>query len=363
MRSTSPLALTLLAILSVLPAPGLRAGTRMDRESTERVKISGESRIYVKNGRGSTTIVGKKGARFVSLEVVKKVQAPDPIRARELMEHLEYRIKRREGTIAIVVHHPRSSRRGWLSFLSRLRERARIDLHLEVPARFAANVSTASGEVEISRLQGRVKVTSASGDVTLLRVGGDVAIEVSSGEVVGRNLGGDVAVHASSGSVEMSDVAGSVRISGASGDVILRGVGGDVDATLGSGDLELEGCGGSLRVVTSSGDIEVVGAKGKISLSSSSGDIRLVLSPHPGGEYRVSTASGDVLVDLLKGPRYGFELEARTESGSITGELTLQTERAQITRQRLKGRVGRGGPHLVVDTASGDIVLKEREGH
>lgn len=342
--------------------PTAGAGTSMDEMNREKVELKGEVRVYIKNAVGSTRVVGREGTIQMVINAMKKVRAGDRGRAARLMKALRYELRRSDGTISVITRHPRRKGAGGLfSLFSGFREKAQIDYRIEVPAHLAVKVSSASGDVEVAGVEGPVRVLTASGDVSLKSLGGGAMVEVASGDVSGRDIAGEVRIRTSSGSVGLVGLEGSAVVEGASGDVSLNDVSGPIEIDLVSGDLTLTACKGTVEAGTSSGDIRLEGPGSDVELSSSSGDINLVVFPHGDRSYRLSTASGDVAVSLLPGPGYGFELEARTISGSISAELSMEMGRAKITRRLLLGKVGEGRARLKVDTASGDVILRERE--
>jgi DUF4097 and DUF4098 domain-containing protein YvlB len=144
---------------------------------------------------------------------------------------------------------------------------------------------------------------------------------------------GSAHASAGSGTIRATGVAGGLRASTGSGSVILEQTApGDVEIGTGSGNIELRNVHGTLRAHTASGTITAEG-EGE-------------------GTWRLETASGSVTVRLPS--QQGFDLQARTVSGSITTDRPL-TVRGNVSHRELHGRVGNGGFLLDVSTVSGNI--------
>lgn len=147
---------------------------------------------------------------------------------------------------------------------------------------------SASGDLSAQDLAGPgVTLASASGDVTLAALAMDAAsVDTSSGDIGIDGL-----------------VGASLRIASSSGDVSASGL--DVDA---------------VSVSTSSGDIGLEGAIDDLDVGTSSGDVLVEASPGASGGYSLSTASGDVTLDLAADGR-AYHVTAGTASGDIAIDL------------------------------------------
>jgi len=113
-----------------------------------------------------------------------------------------------------------------------------------------------------------------------------------------------------------------LELNGASSSVTVAGVAGGQTITTASGAIEVDGSAGPLRLQTASGKISV--------------------RPREAAPSRIHTASGDVSVALAPGSpaRVSFT----TVSGRLNGDAKLRS-------------VGRSGPRISVETASGDLTV------
>ncbi len=178
---------------------------------------------------------------------------------------------------------------------------ASFTVTIRVPERFHVNVDVGSGSVRVGDVHGDVLVDTGSGSVTL----GDVS-------------GGRVSVDTGSGSVRAG------RLSG-----------GSVSVDTGSGSVALESVGGPLTVDTGSGSVAVAMSRM--------------------AEAEISTGSGSVTLRLPAGA--DAELVADGSRVEIDDRLAFVGRR---DRDEARGRLGRGGPRLAIDTGSGAIRIDAR---
>ena len=334
---------------------------KLTREESQTVPVNKESKIYVKNSRGKTIIVGRKGVAVVSIRAIKYVKARNADAAAEWMDDLAYKVETDGEEVSIRASHPDrdGGTKSLWSFIRGITQRASIDLTIEVPSSFNAKVASTSGDVQITSLDGDSKVFGSSGDVFMKNLGGDVFVEISSGDLEVAEIGGDVRIRMSSSDALLNGVGGVLNVLATSGDIEAYDVVGDARLELASGDFLLRGCGGDVEATTSSGDGVIESAQGNIRAVAASGDLHLTILPLGDRNFVVHTASGDVKVMFQTPDHYGFFLDVATNSGSIEGDLDIRLDK--ISRRMLRGVVGSGKSRLVVETASGDIKIVRAE--
>jgi DUF4097 and DUF4098 domain-containing protein YvlB len=238
------------------------------------------------------------------------------------------------------------------------RHHAWIDYTIEVPNAFSVSASTTSGEVRVSNIKGGADIGATSGDVSLRAVEGTSSARLTSGDLEVTDVAGDVSISATSGTVVVDNVKGRLKLEGTSGDFRVARVGKDADIQLVSGDLVLEGCSGNVSYRAASGDAVLREIDGGVDASTSSGDIQVLIIPVAERSFSLSTSSGDIEVGYVPVKGFGFQLDVRTSSGSIEGDLPIKVTRAD--RRRLQGIVASGAARLDIETASGDVTVTER---
>ena len=210
----------------------------------------------------------------------------------------------------------------------RRHERHSPELEIDVPRRATLVVEAASGDVEGDDLLGDQRYRTASGDVVLRSVAGRLSVEVVSGDieltangeadVAARSVSGDVAIRAATlSSLQVNTTSGDIKIAGrlaGSGPFTVETVSGDgllapagdirIEMTSLTGDLtsDLDG-----KQVSERGRRSlIVGTSGPVvTFRSMSGDLHvarptLVVSRDPavpGGHAKPSTGVPDATSD------------------------------------------------------------------
>ena len=104
---------------------------------------------------------------------------------------------------------------------------------------------------------------------------------------------------------------------------------------------------------TGSGSVELSGVRGPVKVSTGSGNI--TVQGEPAWNWSLSTGSGDIRLRLP--PEAGFQLQARTSSGSIHSDHPLMVQ-GTVKRNELRGTVRGGGPEIIAHTGSGNIRIE-----
>ena len=205
----------------------------------------------------------------------------------------------REGAAEVVVEVPEARRLGVF------RGGAEIRLTVHCPEHARLHVRAASAEIRARGLLGAAEIESASGDVEVEEVEGAVRAKGASADLTFGRIGGG-RLEAASGDVEVRRITGEARIRTASGDVRV----GTAEA--------------SLEVQTASGDQEIDDVvSGRVALKAMSGDVRVGVRRGSGVWVDASSMSGETSSELdlgedpvdEGGPT--VELEARTMSGDV----------------------------------------------
>jgi len=360
MRKRTIKSFLLIAFIALGPAAAVNAYSEtLRKEVTETIPVNGETVLHVKNARGETIIVGQEGLRKISIEATKIVQTKDAERAEELMKLLTFDVERDGDEILIIARHPDSDkeRKSIWSFFKGIRHRTTIDFTIEIPKAFDVKVTSTSGDVQISSIDGDAKIYGTSGDLRVREVGGSSFFELTSGDVDIEDVARQVQVKLSSGSARIDGVGEGLVLTATSGDVKAYNIRGNADVKLVSGDLTLVDCEGDVNSASSSGDMTIKGIGGSLNVSSSSGDIEILITPAEMQKYNLTTCSGDVNVLYVNNTDLGFLLDVNTMSGAIEGDMQIKLD--QVSRRHLRGIVGKGKSELVITTASGDVSINQ----
>jgi DUF4097 and DUF4098 domain-containing protein YvlB len=164
-----------------------------------------------------------------------------------------------------------------------------------------------------------------------------------------------VTLRTASGDIRVRDVQGRVYIQSASGDVSLRDIAGSVLIKGASSDMDIKRLRGRLGVRTISGDLEIEQSElAALSAGSVSGDMSIKAALHPGEDYAFQTVSGDLDLDLPT--EAGADVDFQTVSGDFHCELPHKREKDGRRHQRVRVNNG-GGLGITIRTTSGDVSI------
>ncbi len=125
----------------------------------------------------------------------------------------------------------------------------------------------------------------------------------------------------------------NVSVRNVNGRVEVDGVAGRVEAETVNGSVEASHLGSEVRAATTNGSVEV--AMDRV---------------RPSGQNRIRSTNGSVRLVL---PRdVGAEIEAHTVNGSVHCDYELASG-AELSRRKLEGRIGAGGPRFEIGTVNG----------
>jgi hypothetical protein len=149
-----------------------------------------------------------------------------------------------------------------------------------------------------------------------------------------------------------------------------------VVSTVNAGDLAVEGVTGELELHNTNGGISVEGARGPVSAATVNGPVRVLFrgDAPASAPMAFSTLNGDIEVTLPAGLK--ADVRMRSDNGEIYSDFDIALERkpAKVEEERQKGRyrvvlsreiagkIGGGGPELLLKTFNGDILLKRAGG-
>lgn len=252
--------------------------------------------------------------------------------------------------------------------IGRSRERIRVsgrgsgleawaDLRVLVPAGKTVAIHIGVGKVDVTNVDGDVRVDARSGSVSATGIKGGLLIDTGSGSVKAIDVDGHAWVDTGSGSVQIdTHKNGRLRVDTGSGSIdVTNAEAQDVDLDTGSGTVRLTAVRGRVvKANTGSGGIraERIAAR-DINFDTGSGSIVVRLLSDV-DNMRLDTGSGSVT--LYVPDALGAQLEVDTGSGGIDTEIPLQV--VQKRRSHLRGRLGDGNGQIVIDTGSGSVSIR-----
>ena len=238
---------------------------------------------------------------------------------------------------------------------------------LTVPEKTNIDFSTASGDLEVEDLKSLIEAETASGNVQLMNMTGEFDISTASGDVDAKSLQGKINFSTASGDVDLSEISGDLRISTASGRITATNVEGEIKLSTASGNVDLSSSSGEFDIGTASGEVDANGIviEGKSSFGAASGDIDVSLSKSADHDLKISTASGDAMLNFNDNPIRGFiKMTAKAKRGRIKAPFKFDDEEyyskwddEYVTKSVTKGS---DNPSIEISTASGKAALLEK---
>ena len=176
--------------------------------------------------------------------------------------------------------------------------------------------------------------------------------------------GSDLLVRTGDGSIRVEHVKGRIELRSGDGSVTGRELAGDVLAHTEDGSIKLEGIDGKCDVASNDGSIAVQGRLAGLRVSTEDGSV--VVRADAGSkidrDWNLSTGDGSLVLYVADG--LGAEVDARTGDGSVRldSDLAFARDDEERSRSTLRGRLGPGGPRLVMRTGDGTIRLRRLTG-
>jgi len=346
----------LIVTSSLLPVHANGRSYKHEEKVNREFSTRGLLVVSIENSRGDVKIIGEKGASKITLEAIKIVRTKSEDRAKKILNLLEVDAKIDGDRLKIKAIYPKKNlvSGNLIKLLFEGGNRYRTDFIVRIPYGMGCRVYTASGDVSVGRIGGKLRVSTSSGDVRVDECG-ETSIEVSSGDVeIGRCVG-TLHMRSASGDIRIVECEGDFDAQTASGDVSLAKANSVVTIKTASGDAYLK----EVSDVTfngASGSLKIKNLRGVLNATASSGDIIVTARPERLCDYRISTSSGDVVLEIDCACPGGFALNIQTANGEISADLP-EIDIQKISRNILKGIVGEGKGTIKIQTATGDIEI------
>jgi DUF4097 and DUF4098 domain-containing protein YvlB len=196
--------------------------------------------------------------------------------------------------------------------------------------------------IRVPRQTSLEDISSSNGSIRVDDIDGNAHLATSNGSVHLGKIHGNVDAHSSNGSIEVQDVQG------------------DVNFTTSNGSVHADNVSGAFEAVTSNGGIRARlhdTASGRaIRLSTSNGDIDLEMGALHQNDVIASTSNGPITVRMPS--TAGASLHASTNSnGSVRSDFDVLIHPGEISKHRMEGTIGGGGPKIDLTTSNGNISL------
>lgn len=183
-----------------------------------------------------------------------------------------------------------------------------IDVLVELPSGSRLQGSTGMGHLHATGRLGEASYKSGMGHLQLEQAA-------------------DLRLRTATGNVDVGRVDGNAEITTSSGRVELGAVTGTADVKNSNGATVVDTVGGTLRVRAANGDITVQHAEDDVDAKTANGAVRVLDAAR--GELTLESAMGDVQVGIRQGS--AAWLDVRTKFGTVRNELADATAPAEGT--------------------------------
>ncbi len=312
LKGLKPGLMLVLGLLLILP---LMAGEEYQEKFERTEKLSRDGLVTVNNVSGDIRIMVWKEEK-VKIEAVKYSRASSQAKAKENADKVKIEVTAEPGLVRIETRYPES--RKWFGGDSNVS----VDYTLWIPDKASIETRSVSGEVEVEKAGGTVRVSAVSGSISV--VGG-------------------------TGTISAKAVSGNVRVTEAEGDCQLNSVSGDIYLNRARGSVEAEVVSGTVKL------LDITEAR-RVSAKSVSGNVEYRGQVLPGGVYKFTSHSGEVRL-FLPGDS-SFDLEASSFSGSVTTDFPVQVI-GKLSGKTIQGRVGKGGAEVQAKAFSGSVEIRK----
>ncbi len=178
----------------------------------------------------------------------------------------------------------------------------------------------------------------------------------------------------SNGAIHVDAIEGQTHLKTSNGGIRASGIKGSLDAQTSNGSLEISNVSGDTTLRTSNGGIyadvkkgsfEAVTSNGSITarliepdskpvrLESSNGHIDLTMDA--AREVHADTSNSSIIVRMPSA--VGAMVRAHTSNSSITSDFDVSVRGGMLSKHRLEGTIGSGGPLIDLGTSNGSIKI------
>jgi DUF4097 and DUF4098 domain-containing protein YvlB len=374
MRQSTVIAAVILSL--VLFSNGF-AGPEQDKGTTKTFSVGKGGRIEVTINAGSIKISGSErdevsikigGADAEDLARVEITQDGNTIRVRD----------RSTGSSDMWVSAAVPSR-----FDVNLKT-AGGDLQLEGPLSGDLRGSTSGGDIHLGTLGGKLKMSTSGGDIKAGDFDGDLSLNTSGGDITTGNITGEGDIATSGGEIRIENVGKALKATTSGGEIKTGNVGGDVKLSTAGGDVQVGEVKGNARLSTAGGNIELRGANGAVSAktaggnlalkaitgsvegSTAGGDIDTWLNPVKDGPSTLSTAGGNIRLQLPESAQCTINARIRLDERHSSIEQydirsDFKIENLQKDSREIRGTVNLngGGRVITLETVMGNIDIRK----
>jgi putative adhesin len=146
--------------------------------------------------------------------------------------------------------------------------------------------------------------------------------------------------------------------SSGAGNSTINGLALPVEATTGAGTITAEDLAGDVRLRTGAGTVKAKSVGGALEIESGAGSIHV--QGEPKRDWRLKAGAGSIQLDVPSGS--SFNLDAESGMGKVSVNDSLDLKDATVSSNRVRGKVGGGGPIVEINSGVGSIHVGRSSG-
>lgn len=252
---------------------------------------------------------------------------------KDIEEHYELTFEQEGNKLIIVAERKKDSR---FFGLIKTSSGNGLKFTISVPENFNPQVRTSGGSIRTSTISGTVDIHTSGGSLTCERIAGSVS------------------GHTSGGSINLKGIEGPFEAETSGGSITAKELDGDGSLRTSGGSINVEGCRGVLEAKTSGGSINVTGLDGLATAHTGGGGITMEMVNSPSGDCVLKTSGGGINLTMPR--ESNVTIYAKATGGKVHTDLPVTvTVQGEVSRGRLEGKIGSGGPLVSLKTSGGSI--------
>jgi DUF4097 and DUF4098 domain-containing protein YvlB len=327
-------------------------------------KVGRNPRLIIENFRGDAKITGVDGDE-ISVGGHKVVSAFDQGELNRANDETPVTVTVQGNTVVLRCNQGKAPPR----------VRVSTNLDIAVPKGASVEITSTTGDFDISGLAGSVDVSSENAGVRIQDIDGPVKVDTRRSDLIRcNNVKGTVDLRGHGADIELSKIAGQVTINGSyTGSVALRDLAKavrvensrtefDVQAVPGEiridrGSVNMQNVVGPTRLTTRVNDVSLNNFTDSLEVSVDKGDVELNPGRVPLGRMTVHARSGNIELSLPQAA--AFAMSAITDHGEVSNDFGQALKSSSEGRgARLSGSVG-SGPEVKLATERGSITVRK----
>jgi hypothetical protein len=168
-----------------------------------------------------------------------------------------------------------------------------------------------------------------------------------------------VKLQASSGNgdVSVSDASDEVIATSGNGKVRVHGAGARVQASSGNGEVTVEGAKGPVEAHSGNGDVSIATSVGPVTANSGNGNLVIAMD-ELGDRDNMEFTTGNGRIRLSLPSDFAADIDASTGNGEVVSDFPI-TLTGRLSKSRVRGTIGRGGPRVRLVSGNGQIELRK----